>query len=170
MPNPIRMKRISDSIREELATLLIREVSDPRLAGISITDVKVDRELAYAEIYVSAIEGQERSAEVLKTLRHAGGYLRTLLAQRVDLRAFPRLRFHWDVTPERAEHIERLLAEIRAQAPPEQPAAEGAAAQVNAEEEKMDRLYAGQAAADAEDPDDEAYADDEGAEEGERGD
>ena len=112
MPNPIRMKRISDSIREELARLLIREVSDPRLEGISITDVKVDRELAYAEIYVSALEGQERSEEVLKALRHAGGFLRTLLAQRIDLRAFPRLRFHWDPTPERADHIERLLKSL----------------------------------------------------------
>lgn len=113
MPNPIRMKRISDRIREELAELLVRQVADPRLAGVTITDVKVDRELAYAEIYVSAIEGQERSQEVLRTLRHAGGFLRTLLAQRVELRSFPRLRFHWDPTPERADHIERLLAELR---------------------------------------------------------
>jgi ribosome-binding factor A len=119
------MKRISDSIREELARLLIREVSDPRLEGISITDVKVDRELAYAEIYVSALEGQERSEEVLKALRHAGGFLRTLLAQRIDLRAFPRLRFHWDPTPERAEHIERILAELRAQTPVDESAGKG---------------------------------------------
>jgi ribosome-binding factor A len=118
MPNPIRMKRISDRIREELSELLIRQVADPRLAGITITDVRVDRELAYAEVYVSAIEGQERSQEVLRTLRHAGGFLRTLLAQRVELRSFPRLRFHWDPTPERADHIERLMAEIRTQEPP----------------------------------------------------
>jgi ribosome-binding factor A len=121
MPNPIRMKRISDSIREELATLLVRDVADPRLEGITITDVKVDRELAYAEIYVSAVEGQERSEEVLRTLRHAGGFLRTALAQRVELRAFPRLRFHWDLTPERADHIEQLLVEIHTNEPAEQP-------------------------------------------------
>lgn len=152
MPNPIRMKRISDSIREELARLLIREVSDPRLEGISITDVKVDRELAYAEIYVSALEGQERSEEVLKALRHAGGFLRTLLAQRIDLRSFPRLRFHWDPTPERAEHIERILAELRAQTPAEESAGKGDAEQ--------NELSAGEA-----DGDDEG-----GEEETERGD
>jgi len=124
MPNPIRMKRISDSIREELAKLLIREVADPRLEGINITDVRVDRELAYAEIYVSALEGQERKEEVLSALRHAGGFLRTLLAQRIDLRSFPRLRFHWDPTPERADHIERLLAELRSETPNEGDAEE----------------------------------------------
>jgi ribosome-binding factor A len=118
------MRRISDRIREELATLLVREVTDPRLQGVTVTEVKVDRELAYAEVYVSAVEGQERSQEVLRTLRHAGGFLRTALAERIDLRAFPRLRFHWDLTPEKADHIERLLAEIRAQEPPAASAAE----------------------------------------------
>jgi ribosome-binding factor A len=159
------MKRISDSIREELARLLIREVSDPRLEGISITDVKVDRELAYAEIYVSALDGDARSAEILKTLRHAGGYLRTLLAQRVDLRAFPRLRFHWDPTPERAEHIERILAELRAQAPVGETTGEGEEARPDADIEAQEDL-----SADYADADDEGYEDEDGDEEIERGD
>ncbi len=89
------------------------EIRDPRLAGISITDVKVDRELAYADIYVSAIEGIARSKEVLEGLESASGYIRKTLADRIELRSFPRLRFHWDVTPERADHIEQLLASIR---------------------------------------------------------
>ncbi len=92
--------------------MLIREVQDPRLSGISITDVKVDRELAYADIFVSALEGNVRSKEVLAGLRSATGYLRHALAERVDLRVFPRLRFHWDPTPERADHIEKLLASL----------------------------------------------------------
>lgn len=93
--------------------MLVREVQDPRLSGISITDVKVDRELAYADVYVSAVEGRERSKEVLDGLRSAVGFLRHELASRVDLRVFPRLRFHWDPTPERADHIERILADLR---------------------------------------------------------
>jgi ribosome-binding factor A len=95
--------------------MLIREVADPRLSGITVTDVKVDRELAYADIFVSALEGQERSKEVLQGLRSAAGFLRSSLADRVDLRVFPRLRFHWDPTPERADHIERVLASLREQ-------------------------------------------------------
>ncbi len=93
--------------------MLVREVQDPRLSGISITDVKVDRELAYADVYVSAVEGRERSKEVLDGLHSAAGFLRHELASRVDLRVFPRLRFHWDPTPERADHIERILADLR---------------------------------------------------------
>jgi len=88
------------------------ESSDPRLKGITITDVKVDRELAYAEIYVCTIEGSERSQAVLSALEHAQGFLRSELAHRMDLRTFPRLRFHWDPTLEHADKIEHLIKTI----------------------------------------------------------
>lgn len=113
MPSKLRIQRIADRIKQELSVMLVNQVSDPRLNGVSVTDVKVDRELSFADIYVSAVEGQSRSTEILQGLEHASGYLRTELAGRVELRSFPRLRFHWDVTPERADHIERLLASLR---------------------------------------------------------
>lgn len=93
--------------------MLIREISDPRLQQIFVTDVKVDRELAFADVFVSAIEGSERSAEILAGLKSASGYLRRALAGRIELRTFPRLRFHWDPTPEKADHIEKLLAQLK---------------------------------------------------------
>lgn len=93
--------------------MLVKQVADPRLSGISVTDVKVDRELAFADIFVSAVEGKERSKEVLQGLRSASGFLRHELAGRVDLRTMPQLRFHWDPTPERADAIERALANLR---------------------------------------------------------
>ena len=112
MVSKLRAQRIGDRMKEELSEMLIQEVSDPRLAGISITDVKVDRELAVADVYVSALEGSERSREVLEALEHAHGYLRHELARRVELRTFPRLRFRWDPTFERADRIERLIASL----------------------------------------------------------
>lgn len=115
MPSKIRLQRISERIRNELSSMLVMEVADPRLSGVSITDVRVDRELAYADIYVSAVEGHERSKEILEGLHSAAGFLRKALSDRVELRAMPRLRFHWDPTPERADHIERMLAELRSQ-------------------------------------------------------
>lgn len=93
--------------------MLIHEISDPRLKQVYITDVKIDKELAYADIFVSAVEGVERSAEVLAGLESASGFLRRTLSSRVELRAFPRLRFHWDMTPENADRVEKILAELR---------------------------------------------------------
>jgi ribosome-binding factor A len=113
MPSNIRIQRIADRIRQELSELLIREISDPRLRQIFISDVSVDRELAYADVYVSAVEGSARSSEILQGLEHASGFLRHELAARVELRVFPHLRFHWDPTPENADHIERLLDTLR---------------------------------------------------------
>ena len=113
MVSKLRAQRIADRVREELSEMLLQEISDPRLVGVSITDVTIDRELAFANIYVSAVEGSERSEEILAGLEHAQGYIRRELSHRIDLRTFPRLRFHWDPTFERAEHIERLLASLQ---------------------------------------------------------
>lgn len=114
MPSKLRLERIGDRIRQEVSEMLVRqELQDPRLAGVSITDVKVDRELAFASIYVSALEGSERSKEILQGFESASSYIRKLLAMRIELRSFPRLRFFWDPTPERADRIEQLLASIR---------------------------------------------------------
>jgi ribosome-binding factor A len=112
MPSKLRLQRIADRIQQELSQVILQKISDPRLNGIFITGAKVDRELSYADIFVSAVEGSERSKEVLNGLMHAGGFLRHELASRVDLRVMPRLRFHWDPTPENADHIERLLASL----------------------------------------------------------
>ncbi len=113
MPSPLRLTRIGNRIREELSEMLAKEeIHDPRLAGISVTEVKVDRELSYASIYVSAVEGAERSKEILEGLESASGFMRKVLSDRIELRAFPRLRFYWDATPERADRIEQLIHSI----------------------------------------------------------
>lgn len=92
--------------------LVMGQINDPRLMGVFVTDVKVDRELSFANIFVSAIGGEETSETILEGLEHASGFLRSALAKRIELRSFPRLRFFWDSTPERAERIERLIDSI----------------------------------------------------------
>lgn len=113
MPSEVRLQRIADRVKREISEMLIFELSDPRLKQIYITDVNIDRELAYANIYISAIEGSERASEALAGFESASGFIRRNLARRVDLRSFPQLRFHWDPTPEHADRIEGILAEIR---------------------------------------------------------
>jgi ribosome-binding factor A len=109
MVSKIRSQRIADGIFRELSTILIMEVSDPRIETASITDVYVDRELAYANIYVSSIKGSEAAPIILEGLNHARGYLRRELTRRIPLRSFPQLRFYWDPNPERADQIDKLL-------------------------------------------------------------
>lgn len=97
--------------------MLIKNINDPRLAGVFVNEVKVDRELAFANIYVSVIEGQDREKEVLEGMNAAKGFFRKMLAENMELRSFPQLRFYWDPTPEHAAHIEEIFAQIRRESP-----------------------------------------------------
>lgn len=110
MVSQSRAQRVGERIQQELSELLLFAVTDPRLKQIFVTQVRVDRELEYANIFVSALEGPERMEEILAGLQHAGGFLRRELARRVELRSFPRLRFHWDPTPEHAARIDHLIS------------------------------------------------------------
>ena len=115
MPSGVRLQRIQDQIREVMTILLETKVNDPRVAGAYITDVTVDRELDFANIYVSSLVGEEQAAEILDGLRSAAGFLRYELGRVVKLRVMPKLRFYWDDTPEKADRIESLLAELQAE-------------------------------------------------------
>jgi len=114
MVSKLRAQRIADRIHEELSLILLLEAADPRLMNISITKIRVDRELTFASIYVSSLEGKEQADDILEGLEHAKGYLRSELASRIPLRTFPRLRFYWDPSPAHADKIERLIASLHA--------------------------------------------------------
>jgi ribosome-binding factor A len=113
MPSGIRLKRIQDQIQRVITLILETKVNDPRVEGAYVTDVSVDRELDFANIYVSALGGEERAEDILAGLRNAAGFIRYTLSQEVKLRVMPKLRFYWDETPERADRIETLIAEIQ---------------------------------------------------------
>lgn len=108
----IRQKRTADSIQAILSELLLREMRDPRLQGLTVTEVRIDRELLYADIYINALGEDEREEEVMEAMEKATGYFRHELAQRMSLRTVPHLHFHWDATLAHAERISELLDSI----------------------------------------------------------
>lgn len=112
MASSLRAQKIADRIHEELSTLLLMEVADPRLSNVSITKIRVDREISFADVFVSSLEGSQEAELIINGLDHAKGFLRSELARRVQLRHFPRLRFHWDPSPEHADRIDQLLASL----------------------------------------------------------
>ena len=76
MASTARARKIGERVQEELASILVEQVSDPRLQMITITGVDVDRELAFASIYVTAIGDDDRSKEVLKGQNIFRGFTR----------------------------------------------------------------------------------------------
>jgi ribosome-binding factor A len=113
MPSPIRQKRVADRIQAEISALIQQEMNDPRLALVSVTRVNIDRELAYANVFVSTVGDEARQKEVLRVLNGAKGFIRREIGHRVRLRNTPQLVFHWDPAPEKGEQISQLLDQLR---------------------------------------------------------
>jgi ribosome-binding factor A len=113
MANQVRQKRVADRIRAEISELIAREMADPRLKLVTVTDVGVDRELAYANVWVCRADGDSAEKEVMAALEGAKGFLRREIATRVQLRNAPQLVFHWDHAPDHAEKISHILDELK---------------------------------------------------------
>ena len=105
----VRQRRTADHIRVILSELVLREVRDPRLQHLTITEVQIDRELQYADIYVSALGDDTREESVMDALNGASPYFRRELAGRINLRTVPQLHFHWDPTLSHAERVSQIL-------------------------------------------------------------
>jgi ribosome-binding factor A len=108
----IRQRRTAEQIKTILSTLVLRDMRDPRLQDLTITVVRIDRELQYADIFVNALGDESRKDEVMDALIGAKGYLRRELAGRLDVRTVPQLHFHWDPTLAHAQRIDQLLESL----------------------------------------------------------
>lgn len=106
-----RTDRIADQIQRDLAVLLQREIKDPRVGLPTISGVKVSKDLAFADIYITfmAIQEPERAKDALQVLENASGLLRSLLSKNISLRVMPRLRFHFDETIVEGPRISALI-------------------------------------------------------------
>ena len=101
--------RITSDIQRELSSL-IRELKDPRISQLlSVVKVDVSGDLSYAKVYVSAIEGAEKTAESVIGLRSAAGYLRRELGSRLTIRNTPELRFVEDDSIMQSAKISKIL-------------------------------------------------------------
>lgn len=106
-----RTDRVAEQLKQELALLVQREVKDPRLGMVTISDARVSRDLGYADVYFTLLgeNDPERVRENQKILKHAGGFLRTQVARRMKLRHVPELRFHYDHSVARGNELSQLI-------------------------------------------------------------
>ena len=106
-----RPHRVGERIREELSSLLVSEMRDPRIGFVTVTEVRVTPDLREARLFISVMGSEKEQSESLEALQVARGFLRRELSQRLQLRRVPELRFELDRTAEYAEHIEKLIRE-----------------------------------------------------------
>jgi len=114
----IRQRRVAELVREELAEIIEFEVEDPRLRGITVTDVEMTGDLRLAKVYFTIMGGEEEYEEAFLALGKARGFLRTTLAERVRLRYVPALEFYRDDLLEQARRIDELLEKLHSEPSP----------------------------------------------------
>ncbi|MBI2955506.1 MAG: 30S ribosome-binding factor RbfA [Chloroflexi bacterium] len=109
-----RIERVNDLIRAEISELITKEIKDPRLRGmISVTEVDTTPDLRHAKVYVSILGSEEERATGIKTLKHAAGFFRKELGERLTMRRTPELSFLLDTSIEHGDRIMRLLRDIQ---------------------------------------------------------
>lgn len=108
-----RLDRVNQLIKEEVSYLLHRELKDPRLGFVTVTDVDVSKDLRAARVYVSVLGTEEQWRTSLAALESARGFIRNWLAPRLRIRAIPHLTFHADRSMAHAAHIQTMLEELR---------------------------------------------------------
>lgn len=128
-----RHQRVSDQLQRELARLIQFEIKDPRLSMLTVSGVRVSRDLSVANVYVTIMEENPSSdskdsglsdkdagsgktnkkEEVLQVLQKSAGFLRTMLSQSMKLRSVPQLKFHYDESIERGQTLSSLIDKAR---------------------------------------------------------
>ena len=103
-------------VREELASIIQRQVRDPRIGTVSVNDVRVSKDLSFADVYVSSMDTPDAAEQddLVAILNKAAGFFRSELAQRHSMRTTPKPRFHYDVSVERGPRLERLITDALA--------------------------------------------------------
>jgi len=107
-----RQRRVAELIHREMSWLLLREVRDPRLADVTVTEVRMTPDLLLARIFYTVLGDAEDEKEALAGLESASGFLRTQLAGRVQLRFMPELVFELDKSAAYGRRIDDLLDQI----------------------------------------------------------
>ncbi|GAB6098849.1 30S ribosome-binding factor RbfA [Halanaerocella petrolearia] len=106
-----RQQRVASLIKEEVSELLQREIKDPRIGFVSVTDVEVSGDLRHAKIFVSILDGDKE--ETMEALESATGFVRTEIGKRIRLRHTPEVIFRYDNSIERGTRVFELLEDIK---------------------------------------------------------
>jgi ribosome-binding factor A len=108
-----RSTRVADTIRKELAILILTKIRDPKLAGVSVSRVEVSDDLSSARIFFTVLGGDQKVVKAATLgLERAKGFMRTHLARTLNMRYTPALQFRYDEIAEKVEHLENIFQEI----------------------------------------------------------
>jgi ribosome-binding factor A len=108
-----RTERINELLKTEVSEIIRREMRDPRLGFITVTDAEVTKDLRHAKIYISVMGDETQKVETLSVLQRAAGFIRTEFGRRAAMRSIPDISFRMDTAIEQGSRIFELLQQVK---------------------------------------------------------
>ena len=109
----LRIKRIAEAIRSEVADILAREMKDPRLGFATVTGVEVSGDIRHVRVFVSVMGDDTQVVETMEALEGAQGFVRSEIGKRIRLRHTPEISFRRDTSIQKGARVFQLLQEIQ---------------------------------------------------------
>lgn len=108
-----RKYRVQEVIREEMGQILQEELHDPRIGFVTVTRVEMTDDLRYAKIYYSVLGSEKQVQDTVSAMNSAVGFIRKIIAERVDLRFAPQIILKLDKSCEYSIKIEEKLSNLK---------------------------------------------------------
>ena len=108
----LRVRKIQEFIKQEVSSMLLKEIKDPRLGFVTVTGVHLTGDLREATVYVSLFGSDREKAESLEALNNARGFIRRELGKRLQIYYTPTIDFDVDTSLDYGMHIEGLIKKI----------------------------------------------------------
>ncbi|MBQ7723688.1 MAG: 30S ribosome-binding factor RbfA [Selenomonadaceae bacterium] len=112
MAKQLRIEKLQELIKQEMSKMLLKELKDPRIGFVTVTDVEMTGDLREAKIYVSVMGGEDQVKSSLEGLNSALGFIRREIGQRIRLRFTPEISFALDTSLDYGDHIQKLLLQV----------------------------------------------------------
>jgi len=108
-----RLSRVEEACKEELSEILQREIKDPRVGFVTITDVKLTADLRHARVFISIFGSEQEAEQSMDGLESAKGYLRSQLGRHLRLKYLPEIEFVHEHIAEDALRLNELMKQVR---------------------------------------------------------
>jgi len=108
----IKIERLNHAIQEEISMILMKEIKDENIKFVTITGVDTTSDLSFSKVYYTVLDKEKKEA-TKDALERAASFIRTKLAERIEVRHTPELKFIYDTSIAYGEHIEKIIEEIK---------------------------------------------------------
>lgn len=108
----VKIQRLNNAYVEEISKILATEIRDEDIDFVTITDCDISSDLSYAKVYFTVLDSTKKES-TLKALNNANGFIRTILASRIDIRHTPELKFIFDESIEKGQRIENIIDNLK---------------------------------------------------------